>query len=311
MRQGPGWVSVGDTVFIVRRSVLLAPLAFGALAACGLGITGMSEQDGGPELPDAAIPSADASMTDGGALPDRQVSPTDGQAPDAEPDPTKVTVSYAIGKDFKVYRFDVTTKIFTALPSAGCPYGEEAAVFSDGTVYVTPSSGDVLYKLTNTGCSGIGSSLNLPYALGVAPIGTVSATEEVLVGYRGADYLRVDRTTGAVTPITGNALGNTRPSGDVTAIGKKGYLAAAEGQGLCPTGGDCIVEVNLVTGAPIGLVERLVGFRIYGIAQSQGKLLLYANDQVFPYDVATKTLGASLAGFPAGAGFSGAGSPPY
>jgi len=57
-----------------------------------------------------------------------------------------------------------------------------------------------------------------------APIGTVSANEEVLVGYMGAgDYVRVDHVTGIVTSSTPGALGELRPSGDLTAFGTKGW----------------------------------------------------------------------------------------
>jgi hypothetical protein len=297
------------------------------LGGCGLNLTGtagpaaaddgeadaVAPSDGGPTQDEAATPQ-DAATDEG---PGDTSSPSDASdardASDAAPppDPAKVTVSYAAGKDQKVYSFDMTAKSFVALPSNGCPVAEESAVLTDGTVYVTSSDNKDFYKVTSTGCTSIRMGSNFPYALGTAPVGTASATEEWLVGYMGAgDYVRVD-TNGNVTTITPGALGALRPSGDVTAIGTRGFLAALTGSGTCPSGGDCVVEVDLKTGTPIKLLSQLPGLGIYGIAHGGGQLLLYANSQVYPYDVNTKTLLPALAGWPAGANFSGAGAPPY
>jgi hypothetical protein len=297
---------------------------------CGLNLTGnasvQDDADAGPSG-GAAESGTPADSGDDGSAPQDSPndaadagSPADANAPvDASdaalPDPTKVKVSYAAGKDQKVYSFDLTSKTFTALPSNGCPSAEEAAVLSDGTVYVTSSDNKNFYRVTGTGCTSIRMGSSFPYALGTAPVGTASATEEWLVGYMGAgDYVRVD-TNGNVTTITGGALGALRPSGDVTALGTRGFLAAATGTGsgafACPSGGDCIVEVDLKTGAPIELLSQLVGLGIYGLAHGGGQLLLYANGQVFPYDVSAKTVGAALAAWPSGASFSGAGAPPH
>lgn len=177
-------------------------------------------------------------------------------------------------------------------------------------MYVTSIDSTSLYKLTATGCELIKASSSFPYAFGTAPKGTVSQASETLVGYTGADYVRVDPKSGAVTTITPNALGTLRPSGDMCAVGLRGFLSAASGLGACPGGGDCIVEVDLTTGVPVSVatIKQLVGLGIYGLAQSDGQLLLFANGQVYPFDPTTLTLGASIAIFPVGAGFTGAGA---
>jgi hypothetical protein len=188
---------------------------------------------------------------------------------------------------------------------------------TDGSVYITSSNSQDLYRWTATGCTVVRRGSNFPYALGAAPVGTVSNAEETLVGYlgRGGDYVRVDPKDGNVTTITRDALGALQPSGDVTALGTKGYLAAAAGTGsgafACPNGGDCIVEVNLKTGKPVKLLKQFPGLGIYGLAHSLGSLLFYANEQVFPFDPTAQTLGAALAAAPTGANISGAGAPPY
>jgi hypothetical protein len=297
------------------RVALVSMGLFAAVGACGLDLAGTASlspsslTDGGPAA------GGDAQAGGGG-----EAGPDDAAlAPDvaALPDPAKVTISYGAGKDQTVYAFDADAKTFKALPSAGCPVAEETAVLSDGSVYITSSDNTTLFRLTSTGCAAIRKSASFPYALGTAPVGTVSATEEVLVGYMGAgDYVRVDGATGAVTVIKAGALGALRPSGDVTAFGTRGFLAAASNTGsgsfACASGGDCVVEVDLSTGAPIALLSHLAGFYVYGIAHSRGELLLYAgNGQVYPYDLTTKTMGTALASMPSGANFTGAGAPPY
>jgi hypothetical protein len=299
----------------VRRLVILCALTF---CACGLDAVGNLAPDGGTTA-DAGAPG-EGGPTDAATFPlgDSDVF-LDGGLGDADalpPDPVKVTVSYAAGKDAKVYSFDSVTSTFAALASNGCPIAEESAVLSDGSVYVTSSDNTSLYRWSAAGCTLVRGASSFPYALGTAPVGTVSATEEVLVGYMGAgDYVRVDRTNGDVTVITAGALGSLRPSGDVTAFGAKGYLAAASTTGsgafLCAAGGDCIVEVNLQTGVPVVLVKHFTGLGIYGLAHSRGSLLFYANGAVLPFDLKTQVLGAALATMPATAAFSGAGAPPY
>lgn len=300
------------------------PLASFALALCACGLSAVgsgSTDDGGLSEDGSRPPGADGGATDGAPVPpgDSEVFLDGGPHADADalpPDPAKVTVSYAAGKDQTVYSFDAVTNTFTPLTSTGCPSAEESAVMSDGSVYVTSSTNQSLFRWSSTGCTLIRGASSFPYALGTAPVGTVSMTEEVLVGYMGAgDYVRVNQLNGDVTVITAGALGALRPSGDLTAFGAKGFLAAATNTGsgafLCAAGGDCIVEVNLQTGVPVALVKRFAGLGIYGLAHSRGSLLFYANGQVLPYDLTTQMLGAALATMPATAAFSGAGAPPY
>lgn len=300
-----------------RRAELA--LVFGALGALGggCGISLVGQADPNASAGDAAVDAGDGAggsvtgldgaSTDGGVV----EGGVDGASEDAgKLDPLKVHLSYGLGHDGRAYRFDLGTKMFTPLPSAGCPSGEETAVTVDGAVYFTSTDSRSFYKLTATGCELIKGSSSFPYAFGTAPKGTVSQASETLVGYTGADYVRVDPATGAVTTITPGALGTLRPSGDMCAVGLRGFLSAASGSGACPGGGDCIVEVDLTTGVPVsvGTIKQLVGLGIYGLAHSGGQLLLFANGQVYPFDVTTLTLGASIAIFPVGAGFTGAGA---
>ncbi len=293
------------------RAVTFAALSCVAGAgACSIDVQGTGAV-GDVQAPTPSTPPADSG---GATLAPDASAPAVGPAP-AAPDPSLVTLTYAGGKDKVVYRFDVDARTFTALPSAGCPAFEETAVTSDGNVYLTSNDGKHFFRLTAQGCQAIKRDASFPYALGTAAKGTVSQTEEALVGYRGASYVRVSPQSGDVVEITSNALGSLRPSGDLTAVGTRGFLAAARNTGsgptACPDGGDCVVEVDIKTGKPVALLSHHPGMGIFGIAHGRGGLLLYANGQVFSYDIATKTLGPSLAQMPTGASFTGAGAPPY
>ena len=303
-----------------------------ALAGCGLSVAGSGVFGAGPGDGTAQ----DAAVGDGAQGEDAPPVDVDGAAGDAPPvgssdaaprsdaaaadtgtpppDPTKISLSYAAGKDGKVYQFDIVSSTFSVFASNGCPSAEETAVMTDGSIFVTSSDNKNLYRVTPGTCTAIKLNGNFPFAFGTAPAGTL-ATTEALVGYTNGDYVRVDPANGNVTTISAGVLGSLRPSGDMTAIGARGFLAAQTGTGngafACPAGGDCIVEVSLVSGAPIKLMTQHVGLGIYGLAHSHGNLLFYANSQVFPYDPIAQTLGGAIAGWPAGASFSGAGAAPF
>ena len=310
--------------------ILLGIFTGAVVAGCGLSLAVDPAGDAGPAP--SAEPSTTAPAPSGtGTTPTPQPTGTapieaDGATPDAAPlvdsgtdapivsadagrdatapGPVNVNVSYALGKDAKVYLFDHDAKTFTAGLSTNCPPGEETAVMQDGTVYVTSSDSRDLFRWSPaTGCTFVGTA-NLPFALGTAFIGGV----EQLVGYRDADYDLVSTTNATVTRLTNNALGALRPAGDYARVGTRAFLSVQTNEGACPAGGDCIVEIDPSNGRPLTAPKQYVGLGIFGLAQSRGKLLLYANAQVYEMAVATLTLGPSLKAFPTGALFSGAGA---
>jgi hypothetical protein len=226
-----------------------------------------------------------------------------------------VTVSYAAGKDQKVWKLDGAT--FTEFASAGCPRGEETAVMTDGKIFVTSERGDGLFAVTAAGCVRIGAPRQpgyYPYALGVAPKGSFSTMQDTLVGYNDAAYVSIDAITGNVVVVNATALGDQLPSGDLTAINKEGYVAIAANTGRgamkCLQTGDCIQKVDLTTGATIGTPIVVPGAQILGLAHARGTLLLFRSNQVSSFDLGSAAL-SNVANYPGGLSFSGAGAAPW
>src|SRR5688572_15333553 len=100
------------------------------LSACGLELAGVVNLGGPAEgdastnplgAQDADTPNPDdATSGDGGTTIGDATTKLDGAS-----DPSKVSISYGIGKNQIVYAFDLVAKAFKALPSTGCPAGEE------------------------------------------------------------------------------------------------------------------------------------------------------------------------------------------
>lgn len=289
-------------------------------AGCGLSLAidvgdGGAEADGATTGPTSTTPPKPTTTApvepDATPLPDASTEDADAtfDAADATVvrDPAKVTVAYALGKNRIMYVFDVTTKTFAAQKSDGCPSGEETAVMETGEVYATSADSRELYRWSSaTGCTKIKDGVDYPFALGTAII----AGKEELVGFRDADYQKVDTTNGNVTRITQNALGTLRPSGDLTRIGGKTYLSVqSRANSDCGEGGDCIVEVSPTTGRPdLATIKQYGGQTLYGLAQAQAKLLVFAGTNVHQITPGAASLGAPIASFPGDAGFTGAGA---
>jgi hypothetical protein len=307
---------------MLRHSWVVVAVAF---VGCGLDLT--VSDSGGPSASsvdasatDSARPSADAAEPGDASVEDASVVDASQDAStDATLDPTKVDIAYAAGRNGKMYSLRLGGMLVEE-PSGGCPQAQETAVMSDGTVWITSLDNHDLY--TWSAASGCKKAVradtgkyDLPLALGVAPKGTLSAGGEELVGYFGSDYLRIDRTTLAVSTVMTNALGGYMVRGDVVAMGRDGYVTVAGGTGpagaLCSGGADCILPVNLVDGTPTGPPIPVQCY-VEGLAHGGGALLLFCGDQqVRPFYPSTRSIGPSLAQSPPGVSFGGAGSRPF
>jgi hypothetical protein len=229
------------------------------LAACvdspPLGLAGPSATPDAARGLDAGAPIGEG---DGGFV----VGPT--PASDASVNPPRV-VSEVFGHSAStLYRLDPQTKAVTAVGSfAGCNLGAgviDIALDKDSVLYGTTFAALVRIDRTNARCTTIASG-NYPNSLSFVPAGTLDPAREVLVGYLGSTYVRIDTTSGAITNV-GSFGGGYQSSGDiVSVIGGSTYLTV-NGNGCA----DCLVEVNPSTGALVKNWGTVDHSAVYGLA---------------------------------------------
>jgi hypothetical protein len=135
---------------------------------------------------------------------------------------------------------------------------------------LNPSGALVAIDKTTASCSEIAQGL-FPNSLTFVPAGTLDPTQEVLVGFNGAQYVRIDGSTGAQTPIGGlnpNPTGQQwESSGDVVSIiDDKTYLTVKPlGSGSAYSGPDHIVEVDPITGQALSVIGDTGYPRLWGL----------------------------------------------
>jgi hypothetical protein len=186
-----------------------------------------------------------------------------------------------------LYRLDPISKSLATLGAFDCVTADLAsgfgmwdiAVDKNGSVFgsVVQASGNKLVHIdkTNASCTTIATAKDLPNSLAFVPAGTLDSSDEVLVGYSGSAYLRIDKTTGATQQL-GDLNPNTTEktwisSGDVVSIiGAATYLTASLLSGSSSsTDGDFIIQVDPKTGTALKILgpthfEQLWGLGYWG-----------------------------------------------
>ena len=166
-----------------------------------------------------------------------------------------------------LYKLDPKTNAVTTIGKfQGCPGVIDIALDKDSNLYAAASGGLYMVDRATAKCTQLASG-SYPNSLSFVPAGTVDPNKEALVGYLGAEYIRIDTKTGNVTTI-GQLSGGFSSSGDVVSVKGKTYLTA---NGPSCTKGDCLLEINPKTG---DLVKNWgsVGFdAVFGLAFWAGK----------------------------------------
>jgi hypothetical protein len=168
-----------------------------------------------------------------------------------------------------LYKLDPVTKVVTMVGLfQGCN-AQAAAVIDlaldkDGNMFVTTFGGFYKVDKTTAVCTHIADGA-YPNSLSFVPKGTLDPNVEALVGYEGADYVRIDPTTGVLTTVKSGALvAGYYSSGDVVSvIGGGTYLTVQGGTPLC---NDCIVQVDPSTGAMVKMIGPVGHADVYGLA---------------------------------------------
>lgn len=166
-----------------------------------------------------------------------------------------------------LYKLDPKTNGVTTVGKfQGCAGVIDIALDKDSNLFAAASGGLYTVDKATAKCTLLASG-GYPNSLSFVPAGTVDPNKEALVGYLGAEYVRIDTGTGQVIPI-GQLSGGYTSSGDVVSVKGKTYLTA---NGQSCTKGDCLLEINPKTG---DLVKNwgAVGFdAVFGLAFWAGK----------------------------------------
>jgi hypothetical protein len=117
-----------------------------------------------------------------------------------------------------------------------------------------------------------------PNSLSFVPKGTLDPNVEALVGYFGAEYVRIDTATGTLTNV-GFLKGAYVSSGDIVSVIGGGTFLTAIGASGCF---DCLLQVDPMTGNVVQNYGSVNHRSVYGLAFWAGTLYGFDNvGQVF------------------------------
>lgn len=209
-----------------------------------------------------------------------------------------------------LYRLDPDTKAVTEVgPFDGCQATIiDIALDADSRMYGTAYS--QLYRIDRqTGKCMFIAAGDYPTSLSFVPAGTVLPDREALVGFVDAQYIRIDDTTGEITPI-GTLPDGLASSGDLVSVADGGTYLTVVGPG-CEMG-DCIVSIDPATGALLQNYGPLPYERVFGLAFWAGRAYGFsAAGDLFEIefgDTNVATTSISIPGAPSDLSFFGAGS---
>ncbi len=223
---------------------------------------------------DVAKPQTDASLPDT-SLPDTSLVPDTSDAY-VDAGPEKVVWAHTASK---LFRFDPDSRALTLVGTFSCAADLvlNIAVNADQQIYGVTSQGLVTIDRKTAACFPIASGV-YPHALAFVPKGTFDPDKETLVGYRFAQYVRINETTGEQTPV-----GSMNPnitnlyfsvSGDLFALGD-GHLFVTVTNG---SKGDQIVEANPKSGKVLSVVGDTNALSLLGFAQWAGTGYVFGAD---------------------------------
>jgi len=102
-----------------------------------------------------------------------------------------------------------------------------------------------------------------PNSLSFVPKGTLDPSVEALVGYDSAVYIRIDPTTGVITPV-GKLTGGYTSSGDIVSVIGGGTFLTVHGPGCNVS--DCLLQVDPKTGDIIQNYGSVNHSSVFGLA---------------------------------------------
>jgi hypothetical protein len=172
----------------------------------------------------------------------------------------------------ELYKLDPTNSNLVSLvgPFSGCESGIlDIAIDKDNNILGVSAMALWSINRSNGSCTKIADG-DFPNSLSFVPAGTLDQNVEALVGYKLAQYIRIDPSTGVEETINGSALtGGMTSSGDVVSIdggaqGNRTYLTVQDTAACMST--DCLVEINPVTGAIVQNFGNVGYDQVFGLA---------------------------------------------
>jgi hypothetical protein len=208
-----------------------------------------------------------------------------------------------------LYKLDPVTKAVTTIGDfQGCGIVIDLAIDAAGKMFATSFDGLYTVDPTNAACTLVANG-GYPNSLSFVPAGTLDPINEVLVGFAGSTYLRIDTTTGQQTTI-GSLPSGYQSSGDVVSVKNGKTLLTVLHPTNCPT--DCLLELDPTTGTILKDWGPTGYYSIYGLAFWAGSAFAFTNQgQLVELGLASGQLTSTLLpipGAPAGLSFYGAGS---
>lgn len=209
--------------------------------------------------------------------------------------------------DDKLYRVDTITKAVTEVGTfTGCTHIADIAVDADSNLYASTGTEMYLVATQNARCTKLAAG-TFPNSLSFVPRGTLDPSAEVLVGYQGADYVRIDTQTWQTQKV-GSLTGGFVSSGDLVSVKDGGTYLTAKGPGCA----DCLLEIDPKTGDLKKNWGAIGKEDVFGIAFWGGAVYGFSNDgSIFELGLAQDKVVRTdipIPNKPAGLSFWGAGS---
>jgi hypothetical protein len=279
----------------------LAAITLCWLAACGAGVNEETSGAGG--------------TGSGGAGPGQGGSTTGEGASGGGFDPTTTGVGGGLPEIAEVfghsastlYRLDPDTKEVTVVGdfNGGCSSIIDIALDKDSKLIGTTFSGLYWIDKTTAACTEIAAG-GYPNSLSFVPAGVLDPANEVLVGYEGSTYVRIDTVTGQKTTVGSLGDGGLASSGDVVSVKDGKTFLTVVGVG-CSS--DCLIEVNPATGQIVKNWGPLGYAAVYGIAFWAGSVYGFnEGGSLFEVTFVNDVMATTLITQPPGTSFWGAGS---
>jgi hypothetical protein len=250
-------------------------------------------------------PNPDPGNTSGSSSGDFSKTP-----PPPPPPAPEIAEVYGHSAD-TLYKLDPKTKAVTTVGKfTGASQIIDIALDAKSNLYGTSFNALYLIDKKTADCKQL-STGSYPNSLSFVPAGTVDPAEEALVGYEGADYVRIDvHNGGAKTKIGSLGSGGFISSGDIVSVkGGKTYLTVKGG--TC-NASDCLVEVDPATGKMTNNLGSIGHNSVFGLSFWAGTV--YGFDEtgnLFEVEItagALKTKAIPIPSAPSGLSFWGAGS---